>query len=84
MNRQGLFTSDQGLQNDERTRGIVNRFVTDQMAFFERFVVAMMKMGQLGVLTGNQGEIRRRYGVRNSVGGGLGSVVGEDVKVSAV
>ncbi|KAK1264306.1 Peroxidase 12 [Acorus gramineus] len=83
-NRQGLFTSDQGLQNDARTRGIVNQFATDQMAFFERFVVGMVKMGQLGVLTGNQGEIRRRCGVRNSVGGSLGSVVREDVKVSAV
>ncbi|CAI9116486.1 OLC1v1017647C1 [Oldenlandia corymbosa var. corymbosa] len=65
MNRQGLFTSDQDLYTDSRTRGIVTSFAINQTLFFERFVIAMLKMGQLNVLTGNRGEIRANCSARN-------------------
>jgi len=65
MNRQGLFTSDQDLFTDQRTRGIVTSFGTDQKVFFDKFVIAMIKMGQLNVSTGGQGEIRAKCSVRN-------------------
>ncbi|KAK7279801.1 hypothetical protein RJT34_24859 [Clitoria ternatea] len=65
MNRQGLFTSDQDLYTDKRTRGIVTSFAVNQSLFFEKFVIAMLKMGQLNVLTGNQGEIRANCSLRN-------------------
>ncbi|XP_073108305.1 cationic peroxidase SPC4-like [Elaeis guineensis] len=58
MNRQGLFTSDQDLYTDSRTRSIVTSFAVNQSLFFEKFAAAMIKLGQLDVLTGNQGEIR--------------------------
>ncbi|XP_073106956.1 cationic peroxidase SPC4-like [Elaeis guineensis] len=58
MNRQGLFTSDQSLYTDSRTRPIVTSFAVNQSLFFEKFAAAMIKLGQLDVLTGNQGEIR--------------------------
>ncbi|KAG9140299.1 hypothetical protein Leryth_023938 [Lithospermum erythrorhizon] len=58
MNRQGLFTSDQTLYDDVRTRDIVTSFATNQSLFFEKFVHVIVKMGQMGVLTGEQGEIR--------------------------
>lgn len=74
MNRQGLFTSDQDLYTDSRTRGIVTSFAINQTLFFERFVDGMIKMGQLGVLTGTQGEIRTSCSARNS--NNLESVVG--------
>ncbi|XP_039158934.1 peroxidase 12-like [Eucalyptus grandis] len=66
VNRQGLFTSDQDLYEDPTTRDIVTSFAEDLELFFERFVLAMTKMGQLGVLTGTKGEIRARCSVRNS------------------
>ncbi|MCD7462773.1 Peroxidase 12 [Datura stramonium] len=65
MNRQGLFTSDQDLFTDERTRDIVTSFGKDQKLFFDKFVIGMIKMGQLNVLTGGQGEIRKRCDRRN-------------------
>nr|AHB59750.1 Prx02 [Brunfelsia pauciflora var. calycina] len=66
MNRQGLFTSDQDLYTDRRTRGIVTSFAINESLFFEQFVNSMIKMGQLNVLTGTQGEIRANCSVRNS------------------
>ncbi|KAG2663051.1 hypothetical protein I3843_16G008500 [Carya illinoinensis] len=66
MNRQGLFTSDQDLYTDERTRDIVTSFAVDENLFFEKFVDFMTKMGQLSVLTGKHGEVRANCSVRNS------------------
>ena len=66
VNRQGLFTSDQDLYTDKRTKEIVTSFAEDQDLFLEKFVRAMLKMGQLSVLTGNDGEIRANCSVRNS------------------
>ncbi|XP_021771549.1 peroxidase 12-like [Chenopodium quinoa] len=77
MNRQGLFTSDLDLYTDSRTRSIVKNFAVNQTLFFEKFVEGMIKMGQLEVLTGSQGEIRTNCSVRNGDNIGLASVVKE-------
>ena len=66
LNRQGLFTSDQDLYTDSRTREIVTSFAVDQNLFFEKFIYAITKMGQLSVLTGTEGEIRANCSVTNS------------------
>ncbi|KAI4352754.1 hypothetical protein L6164_006975 [Bauhinia variegata] len=66
LNRQGLFTSDQDLFTDPRTKPIVQSFALNQTLFFEKFANAMIKMSQLSVLTGNQGEIRSKCSVTNS------------------
>ncbi|KAL0438270.1 UNVERIFIED_CONTAM: Peroxidase 12 [Sesamum latifolium] len=66
MNRQGLFTSDQDLYTDSRTRGIVTGFAVNQTLFFEKFVNAMVKMSQLNVLTGGEGEVRGNCSAKNS------------------
>ncbi|XP_062099343.1 peroxidase 12-like [Humulus lupulus] len=65
MNRQGLFMSDQDLYSYSKTKEIVKSFAVDQSLFFNKFVIAMTKMGQLNVLTGNQGEIRVNCSARN-------------------
>ncbi|KAE8683996.1 Peroxidase 16 [Hibiscus syriacus] len=54
----GLFTSDQVLFSDPRSRNTVNLFASSNAAFNQAFVAAMTKLGRVG-LTGNQGEIRR-------------------------
>ncbi|KAK6131459.1 hypothetical protein DH2020_034800 [Rehmannia glutinosa] len=77
MNRQGLFTSDQDLYTDSRTRGIVTGFAINQTLFYEKFVSSMIKMSQLSVLTGTQGEIRANCSVRNSGNVLVSSVAGE-------
>ncbi|XP_020213697.1 peroxidase 12 [Cajanus cajan] len=66
MNRQGVFTSDQDLLTDKRTKGLVNAFALNQTLFFEKFVDAVVRLSQLDVLTGSQGEIRGKCNVVNS------------------
>ncbi|KAK9748734.1 hypothetical protein RND81_02G076600 [Saponaria officinalis] len=82
MNRQTLFTSDQTLYTDSRTKDIVTSFAINQTLFFEKFVEGMLKMGQLGVLTGTQGEIRTNCSAMNNNGNNLGgwSIVEEDLR----
>ncbi|XP_026433030.1 peroxidase 12-like [Papaver somniferum] len=82
VNRQGLFTSDQDLFVNTKTRPIVNSFAANQTLFFEKFVFSMIKMGQLSVLTGAQGEIRANCSARNPSklsSSYLSSVVDEEI-----
>ncbi|XP_066313307.1 cationic peroxidase SPC4-like [Miscanthus floridulus] len=70
LNREGLFTSDQDLLTNATTRPIVTKFAVDQNAFFEQFVYSYVKMGQIDVLTGSQGQVRANCSVRNAGAGG--------------
>ncbi|TKY72363.1 Peroxidase 15 [Spatholobus suberectus] len=54
---QGLDTTDLVALSD--TISIVNKFSSDQKAFFDSFEASMIKMGNIGVLTGKKGEIRK-------------------------
>ncbi|XP_061373668.1 peroxidase A2-like [Gastrolobium bilobum] len=58
----GLFQSDQELfsTSGADTISIVNEFRTKQEVFFEAFKASMIKMGNIGVLTGKKGEIRKQ------------------------
>ncbi|KAL1555548.1 Peroxidase 27 [Salvia divinorum] len=59
--RRGLFTSDSALLADSETREYVLRQArTKGSTFLEDFAESMVKMGKIGVLTGSQGEVRRR------------------------
>ncbi|KAK1399799.1 Peroxidase [Heracleum sosnowskyi] len=55
----GLFSSDQILFTDTRSKGTVQQFASSNTAFNNAFVSAITKLGRIGVLTGNNGEIRR-------------------------
>ncbi|KAD5507542.1 hypothetical protein E3N88_15245 [Mikania micrantha] len=66
INRQGLLTSDQDLYTDIMTQSIVKNFAVNKTLFYQNFVSAMIKMSQLSVLTGSQGEIRKNCSHRNS------------------
>lgn len=61
----GLFTSDQSLFTEKRSRKIVNLFASNNTAFEQAFVAAITKLGRLGVRTGNQGEIRHNCAMVN-------------------
>lgn len=58
--RRGLFTSDSALLADSETRAYVLRQANSKgSTFLKDFANSMVKMGKIGVLTGNQGEIRK-------------------------
>ncbi|GAU47115.1 hypothetical protein TSUD_403480 [Trifolium subterraneum] len=60
--KKGLLQSDQELFSTPGadTISIVNSFANDQNVFFQNFVNSMIKMGNIGVLTGKKGEIRKQ------------------------
>ncbi|KAL6010974.1 hypothetical protein ACLOJK_001417 [Asimina triloba] len=58
MNRRGLLQSDQVLFNGGSTDSVVMIYSDNAAAFSTDFANAMVKMGNLGPLTGTQGEIR--------------------------
>ncbi|KAM4068595.1 hypothetical protein ACB094_12G024800 [Castanea mollissima] len=62
----GLFTSDQTLMTKTATANQVNQSKRNPQLWWSRFATAMVKMGQLDVLTGNAGEIRSNCRVINS------------------
>ncbi|XP_052136486.1 peroxidase 1-like [Oryza glaberrima] len=65
--RRGLFHSDSSLLADAFTAGYVRRQATGMYAaeFFRDFAESMVKMGGVGVLTGGEGEIRKKCYVIN-------------------
>lgn len=71
QNKQALFTSDQTLYADAANGGdIVDSFASNRAEFFRKFIEGMVKMGQLDVLTGSQGEIRNKCSVPNPTSSG--------------
>ena len=55
----GILQIDQEIAFDSVTSGIVKELAKDNDAFLVKFGDAMVKLGDIDVLTGNQGEIRR-------------------------
>ncbi|GAU26827.1 hypothetical protein TSUD_289320 [Trifolium subterraneum] len=83
LNHQGVFTSDQDLASNPKTKEIVNRFASNQNEFFNKFANAFVKVSQLDVLTGNQGEVRKSCFAPNSKKSNVASVVEEVVGIAA-
>ncbi|KAI3886603.1 hypothetical protein MKW92_003325 [Papaver armeniacum] len=59
--RKGLLLTDHVLAFGENdvSQKLVYRYSEDQELFFQEFAKAMVKLGRVGVKTGNEGEIRR-------------------------
>ncbi|XP_057731163.1 peroxidase 44-like [Arachis stenosperma] len=60
VNKRGVLFIDQQLALDSSTKGLVSKFATDAESFRRSFVNAIVKMGSIGVLVGDDGEIRTR------------------------
>ncbi|KAK2386618.1 cationic peroxidase [Trifolium repens] len=58
VNKKGLLHSDQQLFSGGSTDSQVTTYSTSPSTFFADFASAMVKMGNLGPLTGNNGQIR--------------------------
>lgn len=67
VKRRALFHSDEALLRNEETRSLVYRYrdAPSAAAFLRDFGASMVNMGRVGVLTGDQGEIRKRCAVVN-------------------
>uniref|UniRef100_J3LQA7 Peroxidase n=1 Tax=Oryza brachyantha TaxID=4533 RepID=J3LQA7_ORYBR len=63
--RRGMFHSDEALLRNDVTRGLVHQYMASEEAFLRDFGASMVNMGRVGVLTGGQGEIRRRCAIVN-------------------
>ncbi|KAE8722739.1 Peroxidase 4 [Hibiscus syriacus] len=59
LNNKGLLHSDQILLNGGSTDSLVKTYSKNVKAFYSDFVTAMMKMGDITLLTGSNGEIRK-------------------------
>lgn len=65
INKKGLLESDQALMSDSRTAGLVNSYNSDPMLFYKEFGVSMVKLGSVGVISGRNGQIRKKCGSVN-------------------
>lgn len=62
----GLLESDQALMGDPVAASMVSSYSMDPDMFSQDFGASMVKMGSIGVLTGQDGEIRKKCGSVNS------------------
>jgi peroxidase len=65
-NNLGLFTSDQALLTNATLKKSVDEFVKSDSKWKSKFAKSMVKMGNIEVLTGTQGEIRLNCRVINN------------------
>ncbi|GLT80661.1 hypothetical protein SLA2020_520880 [Shorea laevis] len=65
LNQKGLLRSDQQLFNGGSADSLVKKYSDDTKEFYEDFVEAMIKMGDIRPLTGSKGEIRKKCRVVN-------------------
>ncbi|KAL7148807.1 hypothetical protein ABFS83_06G204400 [Erythranthe nasuta] len=66
--KKGLFKSDQDLMTSPLTSNIVLNNIQFGLVWADKFGAAMVKMGNIDVLTGNQGEVRLNCRLVNTVG----------------
>jgi len=68
----GLFFSDNQLRVNSTLNASVNSFAANETLWKEKFVAAMVKMGNIQVLTGTQGQIRLNCSIVNNGSSSLG------------
>ncbi|OVA11154.1 Plant peroxidase [Macleaya cordata] len=69
LDGKSLLQLDQGLAYTDLTRQLATRYVNEPKVFRKKFAKAMIKLGNVGVLTGEQGEVRldcRRVNTRSN------------------
>ena len=60
VNKKGLLHSDQQLYSGGSTDSLVTTYSNNAQEFYEDFAKAMVKLGNLSVLTGTNGQIRTK------------------------
>ena len=59
VRRTGLLESDQALMGDPRTAALVKAYSMNPYLFYNDFAASMVKMSNIGILTGKDGQIRK-------------------------
>ncbi|KAL0334814.1 UNVERIFIED_CONTAM: Peroxidase 10 [Sesamum radiatum] len=65
VNNTGLLESDQALIGDPKTASMVKDYSADPFLFAKDFAASMVKLGKLGVITGQDGQIRKKCSAVN-------------------
>ncbi|KAK9056686.1 hypothetical protein SSX86_024048 [Deinandra increscens subsp. villosa] len=65
VNNAGLLESDQALMSDPQTASMVNDYSMYPYLFYRDFSTSMMKLSNIGVITGLNGEVRKKCGEIN-------------------
>lgn len=65
VNNSGLLESDQALITNPTTEAMVKAYSADPFLFARDFATSMMKLGKIGVLTGQAGQVRKKCGSLN-------------------
>ncbi|KAH7278051.1 hypothetical protein KP509_38G021800 [Ceratopteris richardii] len=60
LSKVAIFHTDAALTNASDTLQLVQLYAQNQPLFFQQFSQSMIKMSQLNILTGQQGEIRKK------------------------
>jgi peroxidase len=64
--RMGLLETDQKMLHDSRTRSVVQEMITEPDEFKHEFAMAMRRLGEVQVLTGDdEGEVRHKCSAVN-------------------
>ncbi|KAM3383480.1 peroxidase 44 [Capsicum galapagoense] len=66
LNKKGILAIDQKLAFDKLSAPIVSRFATNGNLFKRSFAKSMIKMGNINVIVGDNGEIRKNCRVFNN------------------
>ncbi|CAK7329814.1 unnamed protein product, partial [Dovyalis caffra] len=62
VNNAGLLESDQALMGDSKTAAIATAYSSNSYLFSADFAASMTKLSNLGILTGSNGQIRKKCG----------------------
>ncbi|EXC17384.1 Peroxidase 10 [Morus notabilis] len=65
IKKTGLLQSDQALLDDPRAAALVNSYSNNPFLFSRDFAASMVKLVNVGILTGQDGEIREKCGSVN-------------------
>ncbi|KAH8498423.1 hypothetical protein H0E87_017355 [Populus deltoides] len=65
VNSTGLLESDQALMGDPRTAALVTAYSSNSYLFSADFASSMTKLSNVGILTGSNGQIRKKCGSVN-------------------
>ncbi|KAK4437840.1 Peroxidase 10 [Sesamum alatum] len=65
VNNTALLESDQALIGDPKTAPMVKDYSADPFLFAKDFAASMTKLGKIGVITGQDGQIRKKCSVVN-------------------
>ena len=64
--KMGLLETDQKMLEDSRTRSVVEELVGEPEDFKHEFAMSMRRLGEVQVLTGDDGEVRHRCSAINN------------------